>query len=66
MISKELQNMKKEYNVLLNRLNNADIWFSKQDNSYFDNVERKKEYRALVSILSKLCKLHTDIKKLEQ
>lgn len=66
MISKELQSMKKEYNVLLNRLNNADVWFSKQSNDYFNDVERKKEYRALIGILSKLCKLHIDIKKLEQ
>lgn len=66
MISKELQSMKKEYNVLVNRLNDADVWFAKRDNNYFDNVEAKKEYKLLLSILDKLYKLHIDIKKLEQ
>lgn len=61
MINRELENKKKEYNKLLNRYFNAEKWFYQQDNSYFDNVEDKKEYKAFIMIIDKLKTLYNEI-----
>ena len=62
MINRELENKKKEYNKLLNRYFNAEKWFYQQDNSYFDNVEDKKEYKAFIMIIDRLKILYNEIK----
>lgn len=61
MINRELENKKKEYNKLLNRYFNAEKWFYQQDNSYFDNVEDKKEYKAFLMIIDRLKILYNEI-----
>ena len=61
MINRELENKRKEYNKLLNRYFNAEKWFYQQDNSYFDNVEDKKEYKAFTDIIYKLKTLYNEI-----
>ena len=38
MISKELENKKKEYYKLYDRFVKADNWFKTQDNDYFENA----------------------------
>ena len=50
MISKELENKKKEYYKLYDRYVKAEKWFCNQDNNYFNNVEDKKEYKAFFSL----------------
>ena len=62
MINRELENKRKEYNKLLNRYFNAEKWFYQQDNSYFDNVEDKKEYKAFIMIIDRLKILYNEIK----
>lgn len=61
MINRELENKKKEYNKLLNRYFDAGKWFYQQDNSYFDNVEDKKEYKAFLMIIDRLKILYNEI-----
>ena len=60
MISKELENKKKEYYKLYDRYVKADEWFRKQDSSYFESVEGKKEYRAFKEIINKLNALYNE------
>ena len=62
MISKELENKKKEYNILLDRYYKAESWFKLQDKEYFNNVEDKKEYKAFLIIIEKLKVLFNEIK----
>ena len=57
-----LQDKKNEYNKLLNRYFSAEKWFYQQDNSYFDNVEDKKEYKAFIMIIDRLKILYNEIK----
>ena len=66
MISKELEDKKKEYNKLLDRYFKAESWFKLQDDTYFDNVEGKKEYKAFTMIIEKLNILFNEIKAAEQ
>ena len=61
MISKELENKKKEYYKLYDRFVKADEWFRRQDSSYFESVEGKKEYRAFKEIINKLNALYNEI-----
>ena len=61
MISKELENKKKEYYKLYDRYVKADEWFKKQDSSYFESIEGKKEYRAFKEIINKLNALYNEI-----
>ena len=61
MISKELENKKKEYYKLYDRFVKADEWFKKQDGSYFESVEGKKEYMALREIIRQLNNLYNEI-----
>ena len=61
MISKELENKKKEYYKLYDRFVKADGWFRKQDSSYFESVEGKKEYMALREIIRQLNNLYNEI-----
>ena len=56
-----LENKKKEYYKLYDRYIKADEWFRRQDNSYFENVEGKKEYKAFKEIIRQLNKLHNEI-----
>ena len=60
-MDKAIEAKKKEYNKLLNRYFNAGKWFYQQDNSYFDNVEDKKEYKAFIMIIDKLKTLYNEI-----
>ena len=61
MISKELENKKKEYYKLFERFVRADEWFKIQDNDYFESIEGKKEYRAFKEIINKLNILYNEI-----
>ena len=61
MITKELENKKKEYYKLYDRFVKADNWFKTQDNDYFESVEDKKEYRAFKEIINKLNILYNEI-----
>ena len=61
MISKELENKKKEYYKLYDRFVKADEWFKTQDNDYFESIECKKEYRAFKEIINKLNALYNEI-----
>ena len=61
MISKELEDKKKEYYRLYDRYVKADKWFCNQDNNYFDNVEDKKEYKAFKEIVRQLNNLYNEI-----
>ena len=61
MISKELENKKKEYYKLYDRFVKADNWFRRQDSSYFESIEGKKEYRAFKEIINKLNALYNEI-----
>ena len=61
MISKELENKKKEYYKLYDRFVKADNWFKTQDNDYFESVEGKKEYMALREIIRQLNNLYNEI-----
>ena len=61
MISKELENKKKEYYKLYDRFVKADEWFKKQGNDYFESIEGKKEYRAFKEIINKLNALYNEI-----
>ena len=61
MISKELEDKKKEYYKLYDRYVKADEWFRKQDSSYFESVEGKKEYKALREIIRQLNNLYNEI-----
>ena len=61
MISKELENKKKEYYKLYDRFVKADNWFKTQDSSYFESIEGKKEYRAFKEIINKLNVLYNEI-----
>ena len=61
MITKELENKKKEYYKLYDRFVKADNWFKKQDSSYFESIEGKKEYRAFKEIINKLNALYNEI-----
>ena len=61
MISKELENKTKEYYKLYDRFVKADEWFKKQDSSYFESIEGKKEYRAFKEIINKLNALYNEI-----
>ena len=60
-MDKAIEVKKKEYNKLLNRYFNAEKWFYAQDNSYFDNVEDKKEYKAFLMIIDRLKILYNEI-----
>lgn len=60
-MDKDIEAKKKEYNKLLNRYFSAEKWFYQQDNSYFDNVEDKKEYKAFIMIIDKLKTLYNEI-----
>ena len=51
MISKELENKKKEYYKLYDRFVKADKWLKTQDKDYFESIEGKKEYRAFKEII---------------
>ena len=61
MISKELENKKKEYYKLYDRYIKADEWFKKQGSNYFESVEDKKEYKAFKEIIRQLNKLYNEI-----
>ena len=61
MISKELENKKKEYYKLYDRFVKADNWFKTQDNDYFESIEGKKEYKALREIIRQLNNLYNEI-----
>ena len=61
MISKELENKKKEYYKLYDRFVKADEWFKTQNNYYFESIEGKKEYRAFKEIINKLNALYNEI-----
>lgn len=60
-MDKDIEAKKKEYNKLLNRYFSAEKWFYQQDNSYFDNVEDKKEYKAFLMIIDRLKILYNEI-----
>lgn len=60
-----LQEKKNEYLKLLDRYYKAEKWFYKQDDSYFDSVEGKKEYKALIGIIARLRELFNEIEKEE-
>lgn len=60
-MDKAIEAKKKEYNKLLNRYFSAEKWFYQQDNSYFDNVEDKKEYKAFLMIIDRLKILYNEI-----
>lgn len=60
-----LQEKKNEYLKLLDRYYKAEKWFYKQDDSYFDTVEGKKEYKALIGIIDRLKVLFNEIEKEE-
>ena len=60
-----LQDKKNEYMKLLDRYYKAEKWFYKQDDSYFDSVEGKKEYKALIGIIARLRELFNEIEKEE-
>ena len=66
MISKELENKKKEYYKLYDRFVKADNWFKTQDNDYFESIEGKKEYRAFKEIINKLNALYNEIEAINQ
>ena len=55
-----LENKKKEYNNLLNRFLKAEKWFYNQDNSYFNGIEDKKEYKAFKEIIRQLNNLYNE------
>ena len=61
MISKELENKKKEYYKLYNRCVKADEWFKKQDSSYFESIEGKREYKVFKEIIRQLNNLYNEI-----
>ena len=61
MISKELENKKKEYYKLYDRFVKADEWFKTQNNDYFKGVEGKKEYKAFREIIRQLNNLYNEI-----
>ena len=61
MITKELENKKKEYYKLYDRFVKADNWFKTQDNDYFESVEDNNEYRAFKEIINKLNILYNEI-----
>ena len=61
MISKELENKKKEYYKLYDRFVKADNWFKTQDNDYFESIEGKKEYKAFRGIIRQLNNLYNEI-----
>ena len=61
MISKELENKKKEYYKLYDRFVKADNWFKTQDNDYFERIEGKKEYKAFREIIRQLNNLYNEI-----
>ena len=61
MISKELENKKKEYYKLYDRFVKADKWFKTQDNDYFESIEGKKEYKAFREIIRQLNALYYEI-----
>ena len=61
MLSKELENKKKEYYKLYDRYIKADEWFKKQGSNYFESVEDKKEYKAFKEIIRQLNKLYNEI-----
>ena len=61
MISKELENKKKEYYKLYDRFVKADNWFKIQGNDYFESIEGKKEYRVFKEIINKLNALYNEI-----
>ena len=61
MISKELENKKKEYYKLYDRFVKAYNWFKTQDNDYFESIEGKKEYKALREIIRQLNNLYNEI-----
>ena len=50
-----------EYYKLLDRYYKAEKWFCKQEDSYFDNVEDKKEYKAFIMIIDRLKILYNEI-----
>ena len=56
-----LENKKKEYYKLYDRFAKADEWFKKQDSSYFESVEGKKEYKAFREIIRQLNNLYNEI-----
>lgn len=51
-----------EYYKLLDRYYKAEKWFCKQEDSYFDNVEGKKEYKVFIGIIERLKVLYEEIK----
>lgn len=51
-----------EYYNLLGRYYKAEKWFCKQEDSYFDNIEMQKEYRAFMGIVERLRILYEEIK----
>ena len=61
MISKELENKKKEYYKLYDRFVKDDNWFKTQDNDYFESIEGKKEYKAFREIIRQLNNLYNEI-----
>ena len=61
MISKELENKKKEYYKLYNRFVKADEWFKEQDNDYFESIEGRKEYKVFREIIRQLNNLYNEI-----
>ncbi len=54
-----------EYYKLLDRYYKAEKWFCKQEDSYFDNVEGQKEYKAFMGIIERLRVLYEEIKATE-
>lgn len=54
-----------EYYKLLDRYYKAEKWFYKQEDSYFDNVEGRKEYKAFIGIIERLRVLYKEIKATE-
>lgn len=61
MISKDIEEKKKEYNHLLGRYYNADKWFCGQPDSYFDTLEGQVEYKAFIGIIDRLKVLYNEI-----
>ena len=61
MISKELENKKKEYYKLYDRFVKANNWFKTQDNDYFESIEGKKEYKVFREIIRQLNNLYNEI-----
>ena len=55
-----------EYYKLLDRYYKAEKWFYAQDDSYFDSVEGKKEYKAFIKIIQRLGELFNELRLLNK